>query len=444
MSSVIRELPLALAIVAVAACTTSTRRGVDGDADADGDGDGDACAEPVECDGAGFGATYEIDLDAEVVEVIDDRIVMIDAEGQPLTFAACGVELGGLVAAGQAVRASNTRTADWGECWLGQVVADGSPVAISASCLAEGEATPPLAALGWTIELEPACQGAVDSVCTATGSPVHLSLPLTVHDASVTTDTGARGDVQLGAVVGIGDWQVRLLDSRATEAVSDGGCFVAAAGSFAMTAARGSSRPPCAEPPEVSRDALGLDISASETTMPLTVLDVSADQVVLATTEGTEVVFGWYGPDARRALSVGSAVTARRYDATVTGGGFLDVLQARGRVALATIASDDFSLELPDLSAIDLYLELGEACSFDAGVAECTGETLLGQRYPVGVRPGADAAPVEAEVGETVSAGPWLATLVEASQYPGMWCPDVHVEAWGPFGITLMQEETDE
>jgi hypothetical protein len=238
MDKMLRELALMLVVVGVAACASSTRRGDDADADADGDTDASVCAAAAECDGAGFGEGIDLDTAASVVEASGDRIVLLGADGVPVTFSGCGLELGGVVAAGQAVTAQSTRRTDWGECWLGQILVDGAPVAAAASCRAEGEATPPLDGLGWSVALSSACEWATDHVCSASGSPVHLSVPETVHAATITTETGASATAQVGESVTAGDWEIRLLDARTSEAVDQGGCFVATAGTFAMTAAR--------------------------------------------------------------------------------------------------------------------------------------------------------------------------------------------------------------
>jgi hypothetical protein len=240
MTSGFRGLGLAQAVMLIAACASSTGRGDDADVGADADGDTGAseCAASVECDGAGFGEGIDLDTAATVVEASGDRIVLLGADGVPVTFSGCGLELGGRLAAGQAVTARNARRADRGVCWVGQILAGDTPVAAAASCRAEGDAAPPLEELGWTVELASACEWATDHVCSASGSPVHLSVPETVYAATVTTESGASATAQIGATATAGDWAFLLLDARTSEPLDQGGCVVAAAGAFAMTAVR--------------------------------------------------------------------------------------------------------------------------------------------------------------------------------------------------------------
>lgn len=442
MTPGLRVLWLAVAVIGVGACASSTRRGDEADADADGDTGVGACGAAVECDRVGFGENIALDTAASVVEASGDRIVLLGADGVPVTFFGCGLELGGVVAVGQAVTARNARCGAWSECWVGQILVEGAPVAAAASCDAEGEATPPLDALGWSVELASACEGATDRVCSASGRPVHLAVPETVHAATITTEAGARATAQVGESVTAGDWEIRLLDARTSEALDRGGCFIEASGVFVVTAARRAARPPCPQPPEVAVQ-LGLDVGAPETSLPLTVQRLHPDRVVLATAEGTEVVFGWHGPDPSRALSVGDAVVGRRYASATTGGGTLDLIEAGGRVALAASETSGFTVHVPDLSVLGLTVELGEPCELGQSVGECTHDPLVAQRYPLLIRAAPGDAAVAVEVGETAAVGPWQATLLEATQYPGLLCPDFHVEAWAPFGLTLMQEQDD-
>lgn len=428
-------------LIFLMACSSSTGRPIDTDGDADTDSDVEIdtpCATRVDCEHAGFDAEYSIDVEAEVIEVDDDQVVMLGVDGVPISFAGCGLDLAGVIRPGHHVTARNIHAEGWGDCWIGQVLVDGEPVLLGARCDAE-EGAPPLDELGWSIELEPECRGSLDHVCSVGEDLVRLAIPETVFNAQITTETGAQETVPLGSTTRVGGWQVRLLDARATEVVEERGCFVPASGTFLMVAAQQLEPRLCPEPPEVARGALGLSFSASQTGRQLVVDTVGPEQVVLISDEGTEITFGWYGPNPRQAVPEGSVVTARRYDQTTTNRGFLDVLEVDGRVALAVTSSDDFILELPNLDAIGIGLELGEPCTFVEGVAECTGDTLVGQRYPVILTPEGDD-PAEVEIGSMISVGPWVATLIEASQYPGMACPDYHVEAWGPFGITLMQE----
>jgi hypothetical protein len=236
---------------------------------------------------------------------------------------------------------------------------------------------------------------------------------------------------------------VAHLDARSTEPVTEGRCFEPATGVTMLAAVRQPSRRTCPEPPSDVPYPLGLEISASETIREFRVGAIEATRVTLVSDEGVETYFNWYGPDPRRALREGERVVARRYDRDVTMGGFLDVIEVADRTALAVISMDDFTLTTPNLSIIDLEVGLGEACVFEDGVVECTGETLYSSRYPVMLTlPDGNSELVT--VGETGEVGPWLATVLEATQYPGMFCPEIHVEAWGPFGLTLMQELNSE
>jgi hypothetical protein len=417
----------AAALALLAGCYGVTRRDPDGDADADGDGDGGIlCDEDLPCEGAGIELDYPISIDAEVVEVDGDRAVLIGADGLPVTFVTCGPGLAAALATGDAVRALHFRPEGWGDCWLSLLEA-------------EGAVAPPLTEIGWTSRLLPACSGTADRVCNGSAGPTHLDVPATVHDVELTTETGARGTLSLGETAAVGDWVVSLVAASSSDAVDQGGCFVAAEGRSLLGAVRQAGRSPCPEPPEADRSRLGLSVSAAETSRDLRVVDVQEDLVVLVSDEGVEITFGWYGPDPRRSLAPGQMVTARRYPPDVTGSGLLDVLLADGVPVLAAIASDDFVIAVPDLSVIGLDVALGEACALEDGVSECTGETLFAERYPVTVANDRGAS-VTVEVGETELLGALLVTLLEASQHPGVVCPDFHVEAWGPFGLTVMQE----
>jgi hypothetical protein len=193
--------------------------------------------------------------------------------------------------------------------------------------------------------------------------------------------------------------------------------------------------------PAVVHGQLGFG-EQTETDGPMTVADVSADGVSLTTADGSLVVFGWFGPDPRRALSTGVAVTARRYDLLVMGGGVLDVIETNGRVALATVSTaSDYEIDLPDLSMIGLTVVLGESCDFEMNT--WCGFVERGRQYPVRLTAAPGAPEVEVGIGETVEAGPWLATLLEAIYEPRS-CDDPNEDVFAHFDLTLMQEESDE
>lgn len=432
-----RVLLSVVAAVALVGCYNATHRSEsDGDADGDGDVEIDPCPESAACEVLGFDARYAFDLVGEVVSVERDHAVFLGEDGVPATYFTCGPTPLGLMAPGMGVVLTHSRPEGSDDCWLSVVEGEGGPILVATEC--DGGAAPPLTAIGWSAQIESVCQGTVDQVCSASGHPVHLAIPEEVFDVAVVTDAGDRATVGLGESVDVGGWQVRLLDARATEAVSERGCSVPAGGRSALSIARRSSDAICPEPAEVERGTLGLSYSADESEVVALVDSIEASRVVLLAASGAVIEFGWYGPDPGLVLSPGQEVVVRRYAWSTTMAGFLDVIEAGGRPVLATISSDGFSLELPDLSVLGITLELGDPCEFDQGVAECTGEVLTARRYPVRFYyEGTNVA--AAEVGESVPAGPYTATLLEAAQYPGMWCPDIHVEAWGPFGLTLQR-----
>lgn len=436
-------LMVALTGAFMVACTNATRRDTDGDADGGSDADVEPCDSLATCDEAGFGIETSFEDRAEVIEVSDDHAVLLVSDGIPRTFTACGLSLSEAVAEGDIVIARNEHVDSWSDCWIATLTKDGQAVAFVANCTAEGQATPPLDDLGWTIDLETHCAGTIERVCATGGDPVYVVVPEWTYDLDLTTESGARGVVPLGETATVGEWNVANIEARSRELVDQGRCFLPATGQMLLAATRRVVRQPCVEPPDDAPYQLGLtEISASETVRDFRVGEITASEVELISDEGNATPFVWYGSDARRALRSGQRVVARRYDRDTTGGGFLDVIMADDRVALAVIRQDDFVFELPDLSVIDIDLALGDVCEFEQGIDECTGSPLIAQRY--GVRVGAEGAETIIEVGETLEVGPWVATLFEASQYPGLWCEDLHAEAWGPFGITLMQEAVDE
>ncbi len=439
MATLTIRVSLLLALIGLVACSDATRRPADGDGDGDGDGDIDPCPPPEVCPHPGFDAEWEIDVGAEVADVTDVQVVLLGDDGLPLTLSTCELSMSSVLSPGDRVHALNVHSEGWGDCWLSQLWRGDELIALVANCEAEGEVTPPLDDLGWTISLSLDCEGSVDQVCTAAGAPIHLVLPERTFTADVTVPSGARETLTAGIPATVSGWQVLLVDARVTDAVEEGYCFEPAHGGFLMAATATTATASCPEPPVVVRGSLGLNISASRTAREFIVDEVTPDSLLLLDAEGHETRFGWYGPDPSLAVPVGAVVMARRYDWDETRGGFLDVIELAGRVALATISNDNFMLELPTLEAIGLDLELGEPCFFDQGVLECTGETLVAQRYPL-ILTTETGESVEVELGQTGEVGSWVVTPVEASQYPGAGCPDgPHVEAWGPFGLTLMQ-----
>ncbi len=264
-------------------------------------------------------------------------------------------------------------------------------------------------------------------------------MPETVFDLIVSVPGSSEARVAVGEVGAVGPWRFHLLDARSAERTERPRCTAPATGRTALVAMLTTETLACPEPPDVDRTTLGFAyMSASEFASELVVVGLEPETVTLATEDGDEVPYGWYGPDPSLALELGQPVMARRYDWDVTGSGFLDVLEVDGEARLAVNFRDGFTLELPDLSVIGVTMELGDPCSFQQGASECTGEPLIARTYPVHLfYEGSNVA--VAQVGQTVEAGPYRATLLEASQYPGMFCPDIHVEAWGPFGVTLLR-----
>lgn len=218
-------------------CSSSTRQH-DEDAGADTDADQTSFCQPASsCEEPGF-SDLELDIEADVVEVRGGQLVMLGDDNVPITFEGCGLELDAHLQPGQRVMVRNRPDEDQAGCWVGQVLVDGTPQLLSIYC--EGDEPPTsLSVMGWSIELEPVCEGQVEQVCNASGTPSLLLVPETVYEAQITPGSGDSTSVPIG-MMRVGTWQVHLIDARRTDEVDDGGCVLPATGTFIMVGAEAS------------------------------------------------------------------------------------------------------------------------------------------------------------------------------------------------------------